>query len=138
MLLTERRAAILILCHTALLLERSKQMTVFDFADPNWRPFSQEKLDALNVSPNQLWANMTDKAGALVVRKSSQYDEFAMSQAGLKYLLAALQAGKIDDGYVVLIAWNGRKLTVVHTMTSPLCPRKLTRCGVAANRAGRR
>jgi hypothetical protein len=57
-----------------------------------------------------------------VVRKSSQYDEFAMSQAGLKYLLAALQAGKIDDGYVVLIAWNGRKLTVVHTMTSPLCP----------------
>ena len=43
-------------------------MSTFDFADPHWRPFSQE-ADALGITPNQLWANTTNgKIGALVVK----------------------------------------------------------------------
>jgi hypothetical protein len=89
-------------------------MSTFDFADPHWRPFLQEKLDALGITPNQLWANTTNgKIGALVVKKSSKYAEFALSEAGLRYLCAAEQAGKIGAGFVVLVAWNGRKLAPV-------------------------
>ena len=89
--------------------------SVFNFTDPNWRPFSPEKCDALGVTPNQLWANTSSTAGALVVKKSPRYPEYAVSEAGLNYLHAAVQAGKIISGDVVLVTWSGGKLTVVQS-----------------------
>jgi hypothetical protein len=77
-------------------------MSGFNFTDSNWRPFPQEKLDALGVSPNQLWAHIITKAGALVVKKSGRFAEFPLSKAGLDYLYAAKQAEKITEGEIVL------------------------------------
>jgi hypothetical protein len=94
-------------------LLRTKEQNEFNFTDPHWRPFPQEKLDALGVTPNQLWANSSSTAGALVVKKSASYPEYALSKAGLDYLHAAEQAGKITSGYVVLVKWDTGKLVVV-------------------------
>jgi hypothetical protein len=88
---------------------------LFSFTNPNWRPFSLEKCDALRVSPNQLWANPSSNAGALVVKKSRRYAEYAVSDAGLNYLHAAVKAGKIISGFVVLASWSGGELTVVQS-----------------------
>jgi hypothetical protein len=51
----------------------------------------------------------------LVVKKSPRYSEYAVSEAGLNYLHAAVQTGKIITGYVVLVTWSGGKLTVVQS-----------------------
>jgi hypothetical protein len=85
----------------------------FNFGDPNWRPFSQEKLDALHVSPNTLFFNTATRAGALVVRKSGRFAEYAVSKAGVDYLNAAKQAQKITEGEVVLSQWDKTKMAVV-------------------------
>jgi hypothetical protein len=90
-------------------------INTFSFNDANWRPFPQEKCDALGVTPNQLWANTSSNAGALVVKKSPRYAEYAVSEAGLNYLHAAVQAGKITTGHLVLVTWSGGKLTVVQS-----------------------
>jgi len=86
----------------------------FDPNDANWYLFTSDKINALRIAPNQLWANTRTRAGALVVMKSSKYDEYALSKAGLDYLMAAHQEQRISDGEVVLARWghNG-KLTVV-------------------------
>jgi hypothetical protein len=60
--------------------------SIFSFTDPNWRQFPQDRCDAIGASPSQLWANTSTKAGALVVKKSAKYAEFALSEAGLNYL----------------------------------------------------
>jgi hypothetical protein len=84
----------------------------FSFTDSNWYPFPQARNDAIGASPNQLWANNSTKAGALVVKKSPKYAEYALSKAGLDYLHDAEQAGKVT-GIVVFAAWIMGKLTVV-------------------------
>jgi hypothetical protein len=94
-------------------LRTNEQNEMFSFTNPNWRPFAPEKLDALGITPNQLWANNRITAGALVVKKSTQYAEYALGKAGVDYLHAAVQAGKITSGYVVLAKWDAAKLVVV-------------------------
>jgi hypothetical protein len=87
----------------------------FYFFDLNWNAFPPKKLNELGVSGNQLWHNASLKVGALVVKRSAQYLEFAVSQAGLAYLHNAVQAGTtITRGYLVLMERDGQ--TVVKAM----------------------
>jgi hypothetical protein len=79
----------------------------FSFADPNWRPFAKAELDTLRVTPNELWFNTSSKTGALVVRQSGQYAEFALSKAGLDHLHDAVQAGRVTAGNIVLVKRDG-------------------------------
>jgi hypothetical protein len=81
--------------------------STFSFTNPNWRPFSKENLDTLHVTPNELWFNASTNSGALVVRQSGQYAEYALSKAGLNYLLDAVQVGKLTTGNMVLVKRDG-------------------------------
>ena len=82
---------------------------MFSFSDPDWRPFPSE-----NPGANQLWFNASAKAGALIVNKSSQFAEYALSQARLDRLYAAERDGRVTFGYVVLAKWERAKRVVVH------------------------
>jgi hypothetical protein len=75
----------------------------FSFTDPDWRPFAKTDLDALHVTPNELWFNASTNSGALVVRQSGQYAEYALSKAGLDHLHDAVQDGKLAAGFIVLV-----------------------------------
>jgi hypothetical protein len=79
----------------------------FSYANPNWRPFSKDNLDTLHVTPNELWFNASTNSGALVVRQSGQYAEYALSKAGLDHLHDAVQAGKVTAGNMVLVKRDG-------------------------------
>jgi hypothetical protein len=92
---------------------RKEEQIMFDLNDPHWRRFAQKHLDSLGVTPNALWFNSETKEGALVVAKSSKWEEYALSKAGLDYLRAAIQDKKITDGFVVLADWNAGNLVVV-------------------------
>ena len=80
-----------------------------------WRSFSTERTKALGCWPNQLWKNTEAEMGALVITKPEAYDEFPISQVGLNYLDAAVQAGRIQQGLVVLARWRDHELAVVAT-----------------------
>jgi hypothetical protein len=100
----------------------------FSFADPNWRPFSKENLDTLHVTPNELWFNASTNSGALVVRQSGQYAEYALSKAGLDHLNDAVQAGKLRAGNIVLVKRDGtviliKPVTEMFTELSAIPPR---------------
>jgi hypothetical protein len=69
-----------------------------------WKRFSDERTKALGVFPNQLWRN--GSAGALVVRKPKEYDEYPLGKTGLDYLLGAQRAGRIDEAFVALATWQ--------------------------------
>jgi hypothetical protein len=86
---------------------------LFSFSDLNWRPFAPDKLDEFGVTPNELWHNASTATGALVVKKSNRYAEYALSQAGLDYLVTKLQAEKIQAGIVVLARSDGARRSVV-------------------------
>jgi hypothetical protein len=75
-------------------------MTAIDLNDPNWRRFSRDDTKALHVWPNQLWYNNVENLGALVVFKRN-YEEYAVSQAGLQYVLKAHLEERVV-GHVVL------------------------------------
>ena len=77
---------------------------IFDINDPNWRLFSRTKLQALGISPSQLWHNARAKLGALVAQRSARYENYAISQAGIEYLRSAERDDKIKCGVVVLMA----------------------------------
>jgi hypothetical protein len=87
-------------------------MKLFDPNDPNWTMFAASQAKVLNIHPNQLWFNSTTNAGALVVPKSSKYEEYAVSKAGIDYVVAADRAQKIT-GLVALIRWQERKLITI-------------------------
>lgn len=89
------------------------QTNEFSFSDPDWRPFPADLLDTLGVTLNTLWVNSRTTAGALVVKKSNSYAEYALSQAGLDYLFKALQAQRIRAGIVVLVRSDGVRRSVV-------------------------
>jgi hypothetical protein len=78
-----------------------------------WYAFSTERNKTIGCWPNQLWANPEIKAGALVITKPEQYDEYPISQIGLNYLRDALQAGRIKHTFVVLARRYDRDLTIV-------------------------
>jgi len=86
--------------------------TAFSFQN-GWRPFSSESTKKVGCHPNHLWRTNDRKAGALVVVKSRNYDEFAVSKLGLDYLNEALQAKRIEYAVVVLGDWRNRVLTVI-------------------------
>jgi hypothetical protein len=75
-------------------------MNTLDLNNPNWRKFPTDRTRALRVWPNQLWHNSVEGLGALVTFKKN-YDTYAVSQAGLNYLLEAHRAERIV-GHVVL------------------------------------
>jgi hypothetical protein len=77
---------------------------VFDINDPDWRLFPRTKLQALGISPSQLWHNASAELGALVVQRSPKYENYAISQSGIEYLHSAERDGKIKCGVVVLMA----------------------------------
>ena len=79
----------------------------FSFADPAWRPFPREKQRELNLASCELWQNSATKSGALVCRKANKYPQYPLSKSGLDYLLAAVRAGKLESGWVVLAGWEG-------------------------------
>jgi hypothetical protein len=76
---------------------------VFNFDDRKWRIFPRTKLNELRVTPNELWGNDSAKEGALIVRQSRKYSEYALGKNGLDYLQAALQKGTIKEAWVVLV-----------------------------------
>jgi hypothetical protein len=86
--------------------------STFSFTDPNWRPFSKENLDTLHVTPNELWFNSSTKSGALVVRQSGQYAEYALSKIGLDHLHDAVRAGKVTTGNIVLVKRGGTVILI--------------------------
>jgi hypothetical protein len=78
-----------------------------------WCAFSTERNKTIGCWPNQLWANPEAKAGALVITKPEQYDEYPINQIGLNYVSDALQAGRIKHAFVVLARGYDRDFTVV-------------------------
>jgi hypothetical protein len=91
----------------------NNRASTFSFDDPHWRPFAREKLDMLHVTPNELWFNTTTKAGALIVKQSGQYAEFAISKAGLDHLHDAVRAGRIVAGCIVLVQRDSGAVVLV-------------------------
>jgi hypothetical protein len=75
----------------------------FSFGDYNWRSFARAKLDELGVTPNQLLGNDATKRGAVVAKRAKDYSEFALNKAGVDYLQAALQEGRIKEALVILV-----------------------------------
>jgi hypothetical protein len=67
----------------------------------------------LGISPNELRFHEEINAGALLVRKSTKYAEYALSKNGLDYLSKALRDHKITEAIVVLARWEGAKQIVV-------------------------
>ena len=98
---------------TVFSLQTNDNGALFSFSDLNWRPFAPDKLDELGVRPNELWYHAITNAGALIVRKSNRYAEYALSQFGLDYVVTRLQAEKIQTGVVVLARSDGARRSVV-------------------------
>ena len=85
----------------------------FNFADRDWRAFAADRTRELGIHPNQVWHHGKTRCGALVVMKSRNYEEFALSKAGLDYLVAAHKERRINAGHVVLACWRSGKPAVV-------------------------
>ena len=79
----------------------------FSYSDPNCRQIAKEHCDRLRITPNELWFNTSTNVGALIVKQSGQYAEYALSKAGLDYLLRAEQEGRIPAGIIVLVQRDG-------------------------------
>jgi hypothetical protein len=77
----------------------------FSFEDPNWRPFPRRGYDA-NLASNELWHNISTKAGALICPRGDRRPEFIVAKSGLDHLRNAKRDGKITEGYVVLVEWT--------------------------------
>jgi hypothetical protein len=60
----------------------------------------------LGIRSNQVWGSIDLSAGALVVRQSDNYDEYAVNRAGLLFVHEALKAGKIKRAVLVLWQWH--------------------------------
>jgi hypothetical protein len=88
-------------------MSANDRTSTFSFGDPNWRPIAKETVDKLHVTPNELWFNGTTKAGALVVKQSGQYAEYAFSKAGLDYVHKAELEGRISAGITVQVQRDG-------------------------------
>jgi hypothetical protein len=84
----------------------------FSFDDPDWRPFAKEDLDRLRITPNELRFNVTTRAGALLVKQSGQYAEYALGKAGLDHLHDAVREERIPAGLIVLVQRDGRTVTL--------------------------
>ena len=61
-----------------------------------WAPI--ETCKRLKLFPNRLAFHETTATLALIVKRSMSGDDFALSEAGLSYLLAALKNGARKDG----------------------------------------
>jgi hypothetical protein len=81
--------------------------STFSFSDPNWRQVARGPLDALRITPNELWFNASTNAGALIVRQSGQWPEYALGQAGLDYVHNAEREGRIREGITVQVQRDG-------------------------------
>jgi hypothetical protein len=90
--------------------------TAFSFDDPHWRRFPQRKHDELGLVGNELWGNKSAKRGALVCPPSNKSEKIAVSEAGLNYLVAAVQRGDITSGEVVFYEFVDRKQVVTVRM----------------------
>jgi len=102
-----------------------------DLESRSWRPVSQDKCRELGIFPNSLMHNAATNEAALVVLKSARFDEYAMSQAALEYLLAAVETNRLTAGYVVLATRHMGKLSYVYkdvvdvaTIVDPWAPRE--------------
>jgi len=95
-------------------LNTAQDLNTFNFGN-GWRQFPTARTKALGCWPNQLWKNKEAEMGALVITKPEAFDEFPISQVGLNHLHAAVQAGRIKQGLVVLACWRNRTLAVVAT-----------------------
>jgi len=69
--------------------------------------------------------------------KSSKYEEYALSKAGLDYLMAALQEQRISAGEVALVCWHNGKLSVVATKSVTTVAAALTNIPPRDPRDGR-
>jgi hypothetical protein len=72
-------------------------------SDEGWRSFTRQQLDDLGIYPNRGQYDARLGKGDLIVHQSPRYTEFAVGEAGLNHLLAALKNGHITEGDVVLI-----------------------------------
>jgi hypothetical protein len=71
-----------------------------DSADWEWAPTNICQREGLH--PNLLAYSASRAAICLIVRRSPSGDDFAVSEAGLRYLEAALEDGARGDGKTVL------------------------------------
>src|SRR5262245_4263682 len=78
--------------------------------DAGWRAFGYEKLRELGIWPNSLQHNASTGEGVLVIQQSRTYNEYALSEAGLNYLLAAIKEERITAGYVALVDRRGQEI----------------------------
>jgi|SRR5262245_3459387 len=84
-------------------------MTLFR-SDAGWRVFTRQQLEDLGIWPNKLWHNARTGEAVLVAHQSEKYPEFALSEAGPNYLLAALEEGRIKTGDVALVNLDGEQI----------------------------
>ena len=70
---------------------------IFD-ADSDWEFASVETCRRGRVFPNMLAYHEASATLALIVKRSKTGTDFALSEAGLNYLLAALDKGERRDG----------------------------------------
>jgi len=85
----------------------------FNFSDRDWHPYPPDRLRELGIGGHGVWHNPALKVGALAVRRSLQYTEFAVAKAGVDYVFTAEQEGRIDTGYVVLLERNEQVIRVI-------------------------
>jgi hypothetical protein len=89
------------------------EVTFNFYADRSWHPFNPQKLTDLGINGNVIWHNSDLNVGALVVRRSAKYAEFAVSKAGIDYVFEAEQAGRIRCGFLVLLEQEGKMVCAV-------------------------
>jgi hypothetical protein len=97
--------------------------------EDGWRAFTPQQLKELGIWPNKLYYNVNTGESVLVVQQSPTWSEYALSQAGLIYLLTALKEGRLTRGYVVLTNRDHEEVarkpvSEVATLVENLPPRK--------------
>jgi hypothetical protein len=78
--------------------------------EEGWRAFTPQQLKELRIWPNGMQHNTSTGEGVLFVQQSLTWSEYALSAAGLAYLLTALKELRITTGYVVLINREGEEV----------------------------
>jgi hypothetical protein len=80
---------------------------MFDFTDPNWRPYHYDTNKRLGVAPNELWSNAITREGAVVVNQSTRHDDsWALGVAGFERTREASEQQRVSAAYVVLARRN--------------------------------
>jgi hypothetical protein len=64
------------------------------------------------VTPNEPWFNPFTISGALVVRQSGQYAEYARSKVALDHLHDAVRAERLRSGNIVLVKRDGTVILI--------------------------